>query len=64
MVYKAEECVVQGNWEAVCALLALSVYGIMLFADEPKFVSMSAIHIFLLKNPVPTLLGDFFFGAQ
>ncbi|XP_050877622.1 uncharacterized protein LOC127081408 [Lathyrus oleraceus] len=43
---------------------ALSVYGIMLFADEPKFVSMSAIHIFLLKNPVPTLLGDFYFSVH
>ncbi|XP_050915957.1 uncharacterized protein LOC127131059 [Lathyrus oleraceus] len=64
LVDKAEECAAQGNWEAVCALLALSVYGIMLFADEPKFVSMSAIHIFLLKNPVPTLLGDFYFSVH
>ncbi|XP_050908424.1 uncharacterized protein LOC127122060 [Lathyrus oleraceus] len=64
VVDKAEECVAQGNWEAVYALLALSVYGIMLFADEPKFVSMSAIHIFLLKNPVPTLLGDFYFSVH
>ncbi|XP_050877714.1 uncharacterized protein LOC127081502 [Lathyrus oleraceus] len=64
VVNKAEECAAQGNWEAVCALLALSVYGIMLFADEPKFVSMSVIHIFLLKNPVPTLLGDFYFSVH
>ncbi|XP_050908977.1 uncharacterized protein LOC127122726 [Lathyrus oleraceus] len=64
LVDKAEECAAQGNWEALCALLALSVYGIMLFADEPKFVSMSAIHIFLLKNPVPTLLGDFYFSVH
>ncbi|XP_050919136.1 uncharacterized protein LOC127136642 [Lathyrus oleraceus] len=64
LVAKAKECVAQGNWEAVCALLALSVYGIMLFADEPKFMSMSAIHIFLLKNPVPTLLGDFYFSVH
>ncbi|XP_050919681.1 uncharacterized protein LOC127137251 [Lathyrus oleraceus] len=64
LVAKAEECAAQGNWEVVCALLALSVYGIMLFVDEPKFVSMSVIHIFLLKNPVPTLHGDFYFSVH
>ncbi|XP_050888938.1 uncharacterized protein LOC127094112 [Lathyrus oleraceus] len=64
VVNKAEECAAQGNWEAVGALLALSVYGIMLFTDEPRFVSMSAIHIFLLKNLVPTLLGDFYFSVH
>ncbi|XP_050897539.1 uncharacterized protein LOC127104399 [Lathyrus oleraceus] len=64
LVDKAEECAAQGNWEVVCALLSLSVYGIMLFADEPKFVSMSAIHIFLLNNPVPTLLRDFYFSVH
>ncbi|XP_050914121.1 uncharacterized protein LOC127128792 [Lathyrus oleraceus] len=64
VVDKAEECAAQGSWDVVCALLALGVYGIMLFVDEPKFVSMSAIHIFLLKNPVPTLLDDFYFSVH
>ncbi|XP_058775709.1 uncharacterized protein LOC131649982 [Vicia villosa] len=46
------------EWDTFRAILALSIYGIVLFSDVPNFVDMNAIHIFILQNPVPTLLGD------
>ncbi|XP_058741113.1 uncharacterized protein LOC131613462 [Vicia villosa] len=46
------------EWDTFRAILALSIYGIVLFSDVPNFVDMNAIRIFILQNPVPTLLGD------
>ncbi|XP_058726207.1 uncharacterized protein LOC131597532 [Vicia villosa] len=45
------------EWDTFRAILALSIYGIMMFSNVPDFVDRSAIHIFILQNPVPTLLG-------
>ncbi|XP_058741720.1 uncharacterized protein LOC131614108 [Vicia villosa] len=46
------------EWDTFRAILALSIYGIVMFSNVPNFVDMNAIHIFILQNPVPTLLGD------
>ncbi|XP_058746105.1 uncharacterized protein LOC131618976 [Vicia villosa] len=46
------------EWDTFRAILALSIYGIMMFSNVPDFVDMNAIHVFILQNPVPTLLGD------
>ncbi|XP_058733139.1 uncharacterized protein LOC131604733 [Vicia villosa] len=46
------------EWDTFRAILALGIYGIMMFSNIPNFVDMSAIHMFILQNPVPTLLGD------
>ncbi|XP_058725979.1 uncharacterized protein LOC131597290 [Vicia villosa] len=46
------------EWDTFRAILALSIYGIVLFSDVPNSVDMNAIHMFILQNPVPTLLGD------
>ncbi|KEH33018.1 transmembrane protein, putative [Medicago truncatula] len=40
------------------SILALLVYGLVLFPSLDNFVDIKAIQIFLSKNPVPTLLGD------
>ena len=40
------------------SLLALLIYGLVLFPDVDGFVNINAIKIFLTKNPVPTLLAD------
>ncbi|KEH34649.1 transmembrane protein, putative [Medicago truncatula] len=40
------------------SILALLVYGLVLFPSLDNFVDIKAIQIFLSRNPVPTLLGD------
>ena len=39
-------------------ILALLIYGLVLFPNIDNFVDINAIQIFLTKNPVPTLLAD------
>ena len=40
------------------AILALFIYGLALFPNMEGVVDVHAIQIFLIGNPVPTLLGD------
>ncbi|XP_039687231.1 uncharacterized protein [Medicago truncatula] len=40
------------------SILALLIYGLVLFPSLDNFVDIKAIQIFLSRNPVPTLLGD------
>ncbi|XP_050875917.1 uncharacterized protein LOC127079576 [Lathyrus oleraceus] len=44
--------------DAFEAIFALLIYGIVLFPNIDDFVDVNAIQIFLIGNPVPTLLGD------
>ncbi|XP_050878584.1 uncharacterized protein LOC127082391 [Lathyrus oleraceus] len=46
------------NKDAFEAIFALLIYGIMLFPNTDEFVDVNAIRIFLIGNPIPTLLGD------
>ena len=46
------------------AILALLLYGLVLFPNVPNFVDINAIRIFLIGNPVPTLLGDTYFSIH
>src|SRR3954465_14020791 len=39
-------------------VVALLIYGLVLFLNPDQFISVHAINIFLTRNPVPTLLGD------
>ena len=48
-------------FEDVFALLA---YGLFLFPNIDKFVDINAIRIFLIGNPVPTLLGDTYYSIH
>ncbi|XP_058740841.1 uncharacterized protein LOC131613163 [Vicia villosa] len=52
------------EWDTFRAILALSIYGIVMFANVPDFVDMNAIHIFILQNPIPTLLGDVYHSVH
>jgi len=40
------------------SILALLIYGLVLFPNIDGFVDANAIQIFLTKNPVPTLLAE------
>ncbi|XP_050895220.1 uncharacterized protein LOC127101822 [Lathyrus oleraceus] len=44
--------------DAFEAILALLIYGIMLFPNIDDFLDVNIVQIFLIGNPVPTLLGD------
>ncbi|KEH16811.1 hypothetical protein MTR_0089s0070 [Medicago truncatula] len=53
----------QANLKTTCqdtleAILALLIYGLILFPNLDNFVDMNAIEIFHSRNPVPTLLAD------
>jgi hypothetical protein len=55
---KASTLAKEGNVVAFEAILALLIYGLVLFPNIDYFVDSHAIQIFLGKNPVPTLLAD------
>ncbi|XP_050918661.1 uncharacterized protein LOC127136109 [Lathyrus oleraceus] len=44
--------------DAFESIFALLIYGIVIFPNIEDFVDVNAIRIFLIGNPVPTLLGD------
>ena len=47
------------NFCAFEDMLALLIYGLVLFPNPDQFIDVNAIKIFLTHNSVPTLLGDF-----
>jgi len=47
-----------GANSAFYSILALLIYGLMLFPNAPDFVDIRAIQVFLTKNPAPTLLAN------
>jgi hypothetical protein len=61
---EAKKKLEDGDQRGFNAVLALCVYGIVLFPNVAKFVDMDAIRLFVLGNPVPTLLGDFFHSVH
>ncbi|XP_050895559.1 uncharacterized protein LOC127102201 [Lathyrus oleraceus] len=53
-----------GSWMTFNASLALLIYGIVLFMNMEVFVDLAAIHIFLTRNHVPTLLADTYYSIH
>ena len=64
MEAKAKEHAVLGNWRVVCALLSVSIYGIILFPNQKNFVDINAIWVFVQRNPIPTLVGDVYYSVH
>ena len=64
LVDKAAAFAEAKNWVPFNAILALCMYGIVFFPVIENFVDMNAIHIYILRNPVPTLLGDFYYSVH
>ncbi|XP_058758835.1 uncharacterized protein LOC131632081 [Vicia villosa] len=46
------------NYHAFEEVLALLIYGLVLFPNLDQLIDVHAIKIFLTHNPIPTLLGD------
>ncbi|XP_058759456.1 uncharacterized protein LOC131632743 [Vicia villosa] len=64
LVRKAKEEFGKENWNAYNALLAVAIYGIVMFPNVPNFVDSAAIHICMGKNPIPTLLVDTYYAIH
>ena len=45
------------DFQAFEDILALLIYGMVLFPNSDSFVDVNAVKIFMSSNPVPTLLG-------
>ena len=44
--------------QAFKEILALLIYGLVLFPNPDQLIDVNAVKNFLSHNPVPTLLGD------
>ncbi|XP_058777640.1 uncharacterized protein LOC131651929 [Vicia villosa] len=64
LVEKAQELANKKMWEAFNALLAVLIYGIVMFPNIHKFIDLAAICLFVEKNPVPTLLADTYYSVH
>ncbi|XP_050919415.1 uncharacterized protein LOC127136952 [Lathyrus oleraceus] len=53
-----------GSNDVFEAILALMIYGILLFPIFKDFVDMDAIRVFMTCNSVPTLLGDIYYSIH
>ncbi|XP_050896422.1 uncharacterized protein LOC127103190 [Lathyrus oleraceus] len=58
LMNKAQYFARMRNVDAFEAVFALLIYGLFLFPSFDDFIAMDAIKIFLIENPVPTLLAD------
>ncbi|XP_050911216.1 uncharacterized protein LOC127126347 [Lathyrus oleraceus] len=61
---KAKEHAAVGDWKTVCALIAASIYGVILFPNQKSFVDHNAIRLFMQRNPIPTLIGDVYYSVH
>ena len=46
------------DFQAFEDVLAILIYGLVLFPNSDQFIDINTIKVFLSRNPVPTLLGD------
>ncbi|XP_058777623.1 uncharacterized protein LOC131651912 [Vicia villosa] len=60
LIKKATYFASAGSMTAFEDILALLIYGMVLFPNIDNFVDVNVIRIFLLGNPVPTPLGDIY----
>ncbi|KAI5400181.1 hypothetical protein KIW84_065201 [Lathyrus oleraceus] len=52
---------IEAHWVKKGAIFEFLIYELALFPDIDGFVDVNAIRIFLIGNPMPTLLGDMYF---
>ncbi|KAI5404130.1 hypothetical protein KIW84_051319 [Lathyrus oleraceus] len=62
LIKEATAFALAGSVDAFEAIFVLLIYGLALFPNIDGFVDVNAIRIFLIGNPVPTLLGDMYFS--
>ncbi|XP_061359319.1 uncharacterized protein LOC133303421 [Gastrolobium bilobum] len=57
------------DWEAFIDVLALTIYGILMFLNVDEFVDFAAIDVFFARkfrgeNPVPAILADVYYTLK
>ena len=55
---KAQSCWNSLNLQAFEEIVALLIYGMVLFPNPDQLLDVNTVKIFISRNPVPTLLGD------
>src|SRR3954471_1073429 len=58
LMEKARLLLENKSYPAFEEVVALLIYGLVLFPNPDQFISVHIINLFLTRNPVPTLLGD------
>src|SRR3954464_13267250 len=58
LLEKARLLLENKSYPAFEEVMALLIYGLVLFPNPDQFISVHIINLFLIRNPVPTLLGD------
>ncbi|XP_058774538.1 uncharacterized protein LOC131648828 [Vicia villosa] len=58
LIKKVDTLAIEKKWREFNALLAVMIYGLVLFPNIPNFVDLTAVCLFMDQNPVPTLLAD------
>ncbi|XP_058769140.1 uncharacterized protein LOC131643006 [Vicia villosa] len=61
LIKKADALAVEKKWKEFNALLALMIYGLVLFPNIPNFVDLTVVCLFMDQNPVPTFLADTYY---
>ncbi|KAI5382694.1 hypothetical protein KIW84_070209 [Lathyrus oleraceus] len=64
MIERASSFANADSMVAFEAILALVIYGLVLFPNIDNFVDVNAIRIFLVGNLVPNFLGDTYFSIH
>ena len=55
---KAQDCWNSLDLQAFEEIVALLIYGLVLFPNPDQLIDVNAVKIFISQNPVPTLLGN------
>ncbi|XP_058747106.1 uncharacterized protein LOC131620103 [Vicia villosa] len=61
LIKKADTLAIEKKWKEFNALLAVMIYGLVLFPNILNFVDLTAVCLFMDQNPVPTLLADTYY---
>lgn len=64
LVERASHYANMGSNDVFEAILALMIYGILLFPSFKDFIDMDVIRVFMTYNSVPTLLGDVYYSIH
>ncbi|XP_058722777.1 uncharacterized protein LOC131594613 [Vicia villosa] len=64
LMREAETLADKEKWKEFNALLAVMIYGLVMFPNIPNFVDLTAICLFLDQNHVPTLLADTYYAIH
>ena len=64
LIGKATSFAQAGSMDAFEAVFVLLIYDLALLPNIDSFIDVNAIRIFLIGNPIPTLLGDMYFSLH